>query len=90
MLRIGKDLGKKDARPQEAKAAFTPSRQRPTKQSSVEATQSEEKARKHQRKAGLTITQVAAPRVTSGWRELRASGTVMRTTKKGPIRIVIR
>ena len=90
MLRIGKDLGKKDARPQKAKAALTPSRQRPTKQSSVEATQSDDKAQKHQRKAGPIITQVAAHRVTSGWRESRASGTVMRTTRKGPIRIVIR
>ena len=90
MLRIGKDLGRKDARPQKAKAALTPSRQRPTKQSSVEATQSEEKARKHQRKAGLTITQVAAHRVTGGWREARASGTGIRMTRKGPIRIPIK
>ena len=89
MLRIGKDLGKEDARPQKAKAVLNPSRQRPTEQSSEESTQGGEKAPKHQRKAGLTITQMASHRVISARREARASGTVMRTVRKGPIHIQI-
>ena len=90
MLRIGKDLGRKEARPEKAKAALTPSRRRPTNNSSAEATQSEEKAPKHQRKADPFITQVTVDRATGGQREARASDTEMRTDRKGSIHNPIR
>ena len=90
MLRIGKDLGRKEARPEKAKAEPIPSRRRPTNKSSAEATRSKEKAPKHQRNADPHITQVTVDRATGGQREARASDTKLRTDRKGSIHNPIR